>query len=100
MKYSWQRSVTNALGVMLLMCMTATVALAQKNSRLTDAARHASAAAEVFTEIMRVPDKAIPKQLLDKAEAIAVFPGTKKGAFVVGATYGQGVISRRIKGGW
>jgi lipid-binding SYLF domain-containing protein len=49
---------------------------------------------------MNVKDQAIPKELLDTAEAIAVFPGVLKAAFLVGGRGGQGVISRRIKGGW
>jgi SH3 domain-containing YSC84-like protein 1 len=74
--------------------------LAQKKSRTQDAARHSSAAAKAFTEIMNVRDKAIPKELLDQAEAIAVFPGVVKAAFIVGGRGGQGVISKRVKGGW
>lgn len=73
---------------------------AQKNSRMQDAARHSREAAEVFTQIMNIREKAIPKELLDKAEAIAVFPGVIKAAFVFGGKGGQGVISRRIRGGW
>jgi lipid-binding SYLF domain-containing protein len=49
---------------------------------------------------MNVKDKAIPKEMLDTAEAIAVFPGVIKAAFVIGGRGGQGVISRRVKGGW
>lgn len=73
---------------------------AQKNSRMQDAARHSREAAEVFTQIMNIREKAIPKELLDKAEAIAVFPGVIKAAFVFGGRGGQGIISRRIRGGW
>src|SRR5262245_19774694 len=84
-----------------LMLSTAVFTPAQKNSRTSDAARHASDAARTFTEIMNVKDKAIPKELLDTAEAIAVFPDVIKAAFVVGGRRGgQGVISRRVKGGW
>jgi len=72
---------------------------AQK-SRTQDAARHSSEAAETFIDIMNVKDKAIPKEMLDTAEAIAVFPGVVKAAFIVGGRGGQGVISRRVKGGW
>src|SRR5262249_48491019 len=49
---------------------------------------------------MNVKEKAIPQEMLDKAEAIAVFPGVVKAAFLVGGRGGQGVISRRVKGGW
>lgn len=80
--------------------LSAVLTPAQKKSRTNDAARHAGEAAETFTEIMNVKDKAIPKELLDTAEAIAVFPGVLKAAFVVGGRQGQGVISRRVKGGW
>src|ERR1051325_6437700 len=83
-----------------LLISSALITPAQKNSRTQDAARHASEAAKTFTEIMNVKDKAIPKELLDTSEAIAVFPGVIKAAFLVGGRGGQGVISRRVKGGW
>jgi lipid-binding SYLF domain-containing protein len=67
---------------------------------LQDATRHASEASEVFTQIMNVREKAIPQELLDKAEAIAVFPDVIKAAFIIGGKGGQGVISRRTRKGW
>src|SRR4026208_2183834 len=82
-----------------LLIFSAVITPAQK-SRTKDAARHSSEAAKTFTEIMNVKDKAIPKELLDTAEAIAVFPGVVKAAFVFGGRGGQGVISRRVRGGW
>ena len=89
-----------ALCLIGLLATTTVVTSAQKSPRTKDAARHASEAAETFTEVMNVKDKAIPKELLDTAEAIAVFPGVIKAAFLVGGRGGQGVISRRVKGGW
>jgi lipid-binding SYLF domain-containing protein len=89
-----------ALILVGLLLSTAIVTPAQKDSRTKDAARHASDAAKTFTEIMNVKDKAIPKELLDTAEAIAVFPDVLKAAFFLGGRGGQGVISRRVKGGW
>jgi lipid-binding SYLF domain-containing protein len=82
-----------------LFVLSAVITPAQK-SRTQDASRHSSDAAKTFTEIMNVKDKAIPQELLDTAEAIAVFPGVIKAAFLVGGRGGQGVISRRVKGGW
>jgi len=73
---------------------------AQKKSRMQDAERHSREASEVFTEIMNIKEKTIPKDLLDKAEAIAVFPDVLKAAFVIGGRGGQGLISRRVRGGW
>jgi lipid-binding SYLF domain-containing protein len=77
-------------------------ALAQTGDtkRMDEAMRHSEDAAKVFDEIMAVPDKSIPKDLLDKAEAVVVFPGVIKAAFVIGGSGGQGVISRRTRRGW
>ena len=49
-------------------------------------------ATEVFTEVMNIPDKAIPRDLLSRAECLAIVPSMKKGAFVVGAHYGRGLV--------
>ncbi len=49
---------------------------------------------------MRARDNAIPKELIDRAEAVAVFPGVLKAGFIVGGRGGSGVISRRVRGGW
>lgn len=89
-----------AVALITILALSTVLTPAQNKSRTKDAARHAGDAAETFTEIMNVRDKAIPKELLDTAEAIAVFPGVIKAAFLVGGRGGQGVISRRVKGGW
>ncbi|HEX3438436.1 MAG TPA: lipid-binding SYLF domain-containing protein [Pseudacidobacterium sp.] len=52
-------------------------------------------AAQVLREILATPDKGIPKDPLDKSECVVVYPSVKKGAFVVGASYGRGVITCR-----
>lgn len=100
MKFSMRQTAICAAGAVLLLGFSANLVSAQKKSRTQDATRHASAAAKVFTEIMNVREKAIPKELLDKAEAIAVFPGVIKAAFILGGRGGQGVISTRTRTGW
>lgn len=100
MIYSVSRRVASVLAAAVVLVGFAVATPAQNKSRMQDAARHASDAAKVFTEIMNVRDKAIPKELLDKAEAIAVFPGVIKAAFIFGGRGGQGVISKRQKNGW
>lgn len=98
MKFS-RRQMMGVLTMILLLAFSATQVQAKK-SRLQDATRHSSDAAKVFTDIMNVREKAIPKELLDKAEAIAVFPGVIKAAFIFGGKGGQGVVTRRTKNGW
>jgi lipid-binding SYLF domain-containing protein len=91
----------NVAGLFLVLALSVNLVNAQKKkNRLPDATRHSQEAAEVFTEIMNVREKAIPKELLDKAEAIAVFPDVVKAAFIIGGKGGQGVISKRTPKGW
>lgn len=63
------------------------------NHRLNDAR-------EVIGELTRTPDRGIPDRIIAKATCIAVVPGFKKGAFLVGAQYGQGVATCRTGNGW
>jgi lipid-binding SYLF domain-containing protein len=58
------------------------------------------AAVAVFDEVTTMGDKAIPADLLGRAECVAMVPGLKKGAFVVGAKYGRGFVSCRRGSGW
>ena len=58
------------------------------------------AAHAVLHELMATPDKGIPLQIASRATCVAVIPGFKKGAFVVGAQYGQGVATCRTSSGW
>ena len=58
------------------------------------------AAHAVLHELMATPDKGIPLDIAAKAHCIAVIPGFKKGAFLVGAQYGQGVATCRTAKGW
>ena len=48
---------------------------------------------KVVDELVQAPDSDIPKDLLKKAECIAVIPGLKKAAFGVGAELGWGAVS-------
>ncbi|HJR07894.1 MAG TPA: lipid-binding SYLF domain-containing protein [Pyrinomonadaceae bacterium] len=100
-----------ALGVVLLSALSLIPASAQEQQRQRrvsapptkkeeEAENKAENAAKVFEQIMRARDNAIPKELIDKAEAVAVFPGVLKAGFVVGGRGGSGLISRRMKGGW
>ena len=77
------------------MC-TATIVVASTREQ---AARFENAA-QVLREVRSVPDREIPQDLWDRAACVAVFPGVKKAAFVVGGEYGKGVLSCRARNGW
>jgi lipid-binding SYLF domain-containing protein len=65
----------------------------------SDAPKRLDAAAYAFKEVMGIPDKSIPQELLNRAECIIIVPDLKKGAFIFGAKYGKGFVSCRKKGG-
>ncbi len=58
------------------------------------------AAHAVLHELMATPDKGIPLNIAAKAECVLVVPGFKKGAFLVGGQYGQGIATCRTGSGW
>jgi len=90
-----------AISVVLIISTAGIASSQSKNAKkIASATKEAQKAADVFTEIMNVPDQAIPQKLLDKAEAVAIFPGVIKAGFILGGRAGDGVISRRVKGGW
>jgi len=58
-------------------------------------AKRVADATLVFNEIMGAGDSAIPTAILDKAEAIAIFPTTIKAGLLVGGQRGRGILSVR-----
>ena len=72
-------------------------AAASGGKRAADASRHSREASEVLRKVMSVPEKEIPRDLLESAEAVAVCPGVLKAAFIVGGRKGDCVISRRTQ---
>jgi SH3 domain-containing YSC84-like protein 1 len=58
----------------------------------------------VLKDIMEAPDKGVPGSVMDGAKCVITIPSVKKGAFIVGGSYGRGVMSCRtgddFKGPW
>jgi lipid-binding SYLF domain-containing protein len=77
------------LSLAVVMVLAGLPASAQKdeNNRIRNAGK-------VMVEILNVPDD-IPADLLDKAECVIVLPSVMKAAFVVGGSYGRGVMTCR-----
>ena len=87
------------LNALLLTALAAAPLFAADDKTKTD--ERLEDAAILFSEIMQVSDKSIPQDLLDKAFCIAVVPGLKKGAFVIGGKYGRGfALCRAASQGW
>ena len=82
-----------AVAAACLTLLPSTRARAQaKEAHRLDASR------EVLEELLS-GEESIPRDLLDKAECVAVVPSAKKFALGVGARYGKGAVSCRSRGG-
>src|SRR5258708_18302131 len=88
-----------ALGVCLLSSVFITASAQQGRERSTKKARAAAEqsarAARVFDQIMGTREKSIPRDLIDRAEAVAVVSGVLKGRFIVGRSAGSGCVNLR-----
>jgi SH3 domain-containing YSC84-like protein 1 len=89
---------TRTLFVLALMAAIAIPAHAQ--SKEQDRVENAG---KVMKEIMDIPDD-IPQNVIDKADCVVVLPSVLKAAFIVGASYGRGVMTCRsgdnMRGPW
>jgi SH3 domain-containing YSC84-like protein 1 len=58
----------------------------------------------VLKDIINAPDKGVPESVLGGTKCIITIPSVKKAAFIVGASYGRGVMTCRtgddFKGPW
>ena len=83
--------------VICLCCALSAVGQKKEEDRLKESAG-------VLKEIMGMPEKGIPRDLLDKAECVVVFPSVKKAGLGIGASYGRGAIVCRtgedFRGPW
>lgn len=62
-------------------------------------ARKVRSSTDVYTEILQVPDRVVPKKLLERARCVAVIPHIIKGAIGYGGRHGKGIVSCRNDGG-
>ncbi|HKF23646.1 MAG TPA: lipid-binding SYLF domain-containing protein [Candidatus Angelobacter sp.] len=58
------------------------------------------AATNMLRDMMNMPDKGVPKDVLASAKCVIVIPSVKKGGFVVGGRYGRGFATCRTQNGW
>jgi lipid-binding SYLF domain-containing protein len=85
--------------ILTLVCVLQVVA-EDKEEKVDD---RISASANVMKEILGMPE-GIPKDLLNRADCIVIYPSVKKAAFIVGGSYGRGLITCRrgedFSGSW
>lgn len=87
-----------ALGAILVLGWTGPGPAVAEDDEL---AKRVDRSVEVFQELGKVPDRAIPEALLEDCKCIAIFPHVIKGALVFGARRGKGIVScRDTAGAW
>ena len=86
------------IGLLTVLLLCGTTVAVQGSTEVSKEAKQLEKATDVINEIMQAPDKGIPSDLLDKAVCVGVVPSEIKGAFVVGGTYGRGVLVCREHG--
>lgn len=87
---------------LLLGCMLAAALAISAHAQSKEKDRVENAG-KVIKEIMDIPDD-IPQNVIDKADCVVVLPSVLKAAFIVGASYGRGVMVCRsgenMRGPW
>src|SRR5207249_10708933 len=91
------------LAAALLLIAPATFAAPASDKDDKDEAKRLENSSDLIDEIVNVPDN-IPQDLLDKARCVVVLPSVVKAAFIVGGSYGRGVMVCRtgehFRGPW
>jgi len=85
---------------MFLLALLSLGTVCWADSAREDATERLGNATTVLHEIMGMPDKGIPEEVLEHAKCVAVVPHMIKGGFVFGGKGGKGVATCRTANGW
>jgi lipid-binding SYLF domain-containing protein len=88
------KKLLTVVSLSLLLATSAVAATREELQARIDAAK------TVIDQIMSAGDRSIPMDILQQATCVGVVPSLKKGAFIVGGQYGQGVVTCRTGHGW
>ena len=86
--------------IIFVLAMLSLGTLCWANSAREDATDRLDNATKVLHEIMGMPDKGIPEEVLEHAKCVAVVPHMVKGGFIFGGKGGKGVATCRAVNGW
>jgi SH3 domain-containing YSC84-like protein 1 len=91
---------TSMKKALFVIAMLSLGTLCWAGSAREDATERLENATQVVHEIMGMPDKGIPEEVLEHAKCVAVVPHMVKGGFIFGAKEGKGVATCRTADGW
>jgi lipid-binding SYLF domain-containing protein len=84
-------STLSCLGLAITLCQPALCrgqSIAELDKRILDCNA-------VIQNVLQMPDRGIPKDLLQRCRGLAIFPGVVKVGVVVGVSFGSGILVRR-----
>jgi lipid-binding SYLF domain-containing protein len=92
---SWHRLCLTVLATLV-------VGVVRADAQSPEFAASFAKATTALYEMINIPDGGgIPREVMAKAHAVAVFPGVVKGALLIGGTSGDGIATaRRPDGSW
>jgi lipid-binding SYLF domain-containing protein len=86
--------------VMFLLATLSLGTMCWAGSAREDATERLENATNVLHEIMAMPDKGVPEEVLEHAKCIAVVPHLVKAGFIFGGKGGKGIATCRTANGW
>lgn len=88
---------------LLLTALTAMIALTFSSLTFAESIQSltnkSAVSASVLQQVMQIPDRSIPRDLLHRATCIATIPNVIRVGLVFGARYGKGLVSCRVANG-
>ncbi len=79
------KPIVATLSLCILILTSTSFAATREEKRVADSA-------DVIDQLLRIPEKTIPPNLLSRAYAVAVVPNVVKAAFGIGARRGKGIL--------
>ncbi len=96
-----ERFMKRATYQVIITCLLSTLLYSGQTLAGVGEAGKVETATEVLKQITAIPEQGIPPALLKNAYGLAVIPGVLKAGYVVGGSYGKGVLTvREDKGRW
>src|SRR6185503_3021136 len=101
----WRHTMMSGLKILVVIALCATISpFVSANDKGSTEKERVKEAGETLKQILDMPDKGIPKSVLNGSKCVIVLPSVKKMAVGIGGTYGRGVMSCRTgsdyKGPW
>ncbi|MDH3253944.1 MAG: lipid-binding SYLF domain-containing protein [Acidobacteriota bacterium] len=91
--------MNRSIALAVVVFTAASLSLAERAAAKVPPDEKVRIAAEVYEELLNVPEREVPRELVQEAKCVAIIPGVIKGAFGWGGRHGRGVLTCRTSAG-